>query len=229
MKSRAGKDETERNLERLQTLLTDTSRALAGKAAIDDMNTILEGKADIDEVNKALLEINNQVAGKLSIADVGESLNTHTLMKAALVADLSVGRWIWNTRATKAAGAIAWNLQTANSDPGNLIWDQDDKTVIICNKAGLYEIQFGFFSRNPPRVSVQVNGDAVLTVCGAPNNWPIQQHVPKTGVVSSGRYTGSYITGLTHIDFLVMPAKAKVSFRYQGDVDTEGFVCLRKV
>ena len=90
MKSRAGKDETERNLERLQTLLTDTSRALAGKAAIDDMNTILEGKADIEEVNKALLEINNQVAGKLSLADVGESLNTHTLMKAALVADLSI-------------------------------------------------------------------------------------------------------------------------------------------
>jgi hypothetical protein len=39
---------------------------------------------------------------------------------------------------------------------------------------------------------------------------------------SSGRYTSSNITGLTHVDFVALPARARLSVTYQGDDDAEG-------
>ena len=62
----------------------------------------------------------------------------------------------------------------------------------------------------------------------APANWPVQYHAGPRHL-SSGRYTASNMTGLTHVDFIVLPAKAKVSLNYQGDDDAEGFLTLRKL
>ena len=46
--------------------------------------------------------------------------------------------------------------------------------------------------------------------------------------MSSGRYTNSNVTGLTHVDFIALPSKARVSMSYQGDDDAEAFMTLRK-
>lgn len=37
------------------------------------------------------------------------------------------------------------------------------------------------------------------------------------------------VTGLTLIDFLALPAKAKLSVVYSGDSAAEGFISLRKL
>jgi len=69
-------------------------------------------------------------------------------------------------------------------------------------RAGLYEVTLGFFSRRKPLVKVHVNGEAVLTVAASP-----QAVVHHAGgrLQSSGRYTNSNITGLTHVDFIALP------------------------
>jgi hypothetical protein len=58
---------------------------------------------------------------------------------------------------------VPWNIQTANSDPGNLIWEKD-KSSITCTSPGLYEIQFGVFSRRRPAVRMNVNGETILSI-----------------------------------------------------------------
>ena len=49
---------------------------------------------------------------------------------------------------------MPWNIQTANSDPANLMWEKD-KTYITCVSPGLYEIQLGI-SFNALPLSVYV-------------------------------------------------------------------------
>jgi hypothetical protein len=47
-----------------------------------------------------------------------------------------------------------------------------------------------------------------------------------TGV---GRHSAGNVTGLTLIDFIALPPKARVSLSYVGDDDVEAFVSLRKM
>lgn len=88
--------------------------------------------------------------------------------------------------------------------------------------------QFGFFSRKRPAVVVNLNGERIMSISAAPASWPVQHHAGARHL-SSGRYTASSVTGLTHVDFIVLPAKAKLSLAYQGDDDAEGFLTLRKL
>ena len=44
-----------------------------------------------------------------------------------------------------------------------------------------------------------------------------------------GPHSAGNITGLTLIDFLALPPKARVSVTYQGEEGGEGFIGLRKM
>ncbi len=49
-----------------------------------------------------------------------------------------------------------------NTLPDNFLWEKD-KTSILTVAPGLYEISFGFFSRNKPNIQVLVNGEPIIT------------------------------------------------------------------
>ena len=44
-----------------------------------------------------------------------------------------------------------------------------------------------------------------------------------------GPHTAGNVTGLTLLDFLALPPKAKVSLTFQGEDGGEGFLSLRKM
>ena len=44
-----------------------------------------------------------------------------------------------------------------------------------------------------------------------------------------GPHTAGNVTGLTLLDFLALPPKAKVSCTFQGEDGGEGFLSLRKM
>lgn len=138
--SKAPKDDTLNKLDVCIRDLSSKTKELAAKASMQDVNTLLDGKADIDEVNAALLEINRQINLKASLSEVSDKLSEQALMSSALVTELCLGRWIWKSLKTKQGGTVPWNIQTANSDPDNLLWEKD-KAGITCVSPGLYEIQ----------------------------------------------------------------------------------------
>ena len=82
--------------------------------------------------------------------------------------------------------------------------------------AGLYEVAFGFFARKKPNAQLLVNGEPVLTATSS------------TGVVHATR-KGAAVTGLTLIDFLILPARARLAICYTGDAEGEGFISLKKL
>lgn len=198
---------------------------IKNKSDIKDVNVLLDTKADVDEVNRALLDLNGQIHLKASMVDISSTLQEQALLNSTLIAELCLGRWIWKCQKTRGGGLVPWNLQTANSDPANLVWEKD-RTHITCVAAGLYEISVGFFSQRKPSVKVLVNSEPVLTITSPP--YGVTHHAGGR-VTTSGRYTNSNVTGLTHVDFLALPVKARVSLLYEGDEDAEAFMGIKKL
>jgi hypothetical protein len=46
---------------------------------------------------------------------------------------------------------------------------------------------------------------------------------------SESSHPAGNITGLTLVDFLALPPKARVALSYRGDMEVEAFVSLRKL
>jgi hypothetical protein len=137
---KAPKVDTQSKVDACLRDLSSKTTELAAKASLQDVTTLLDGKADVDEVNAALLEINRQMNLKASLSEISNTLHEQSLLNSALVTELCLGRWIWKSLKTLPGGTVPWNMQTANSDPDNLLWEKD-KAGITCVSPGLYEIQ----------------------------------------------------------------------------------------
>lgn len=110
--------------------------------------------------------------------------------------------------------------------------------MILTVAPGLYEITFGFYSGKKPTVQVLVNGETILSAVNS-SSYVIHHSSGKFkgGAVASGvnaqnslkPYSQSNLTGLTLVDFIALPAKARISISYSGDSGAEGFFGLRKL
>jgi hypothetical protein len=98
---------------------------------------------------------------------------------------------------------------------------------------GLYEITLGFFCQKKPTVQVLVNGETILTCV---NSASYVIHHSSGKLSNGGKQCMSNMTGLTLIDFIALPARARVSISYSGQgaskgesIRVEGFMGLRKL
>ena len=121
--------------------------------------------------------------------------------------------------------AVPWEMQSVNTCPENFLWDED-KTCILTVAPGLYEITFGFFSNKKPTVQLLVNGEAVLS---AVNSSSYVIHHSSGKLKSLGKHSSGHVTGLTLVDFVALPARARISLSYSGENGAEGFLGLRKL
>ena len=108
--------------------------------------------------------------------------------------------------------------------------------MILTVAPGLYEITFGFYSAKKPTVQVLVNGETILSAVNS-SSYVIHHSSGKfkggaavaSGAGSIGKQHNGNLTGLTLIDFIALPAKARVSLSYSGEPGAEGFFGLRKL
>lgn len=112
-----------------------------------------------------------------------------------------------------------------NTCPENFLWEED-KTSVLTVAPGLYEITFGFFSNKKPTVQLLVNGEAVLS---AVNSSSYVIHHSSGKLKSMGKHSAGNLTGLTLVDFIALPARARVSLSYSGEQCAEGFLGLKKL
>ena len=83
----------------------------------------------------------------------------------------------------------------------------------------------GFFTRKKPSVQLLVNGEPVLS---AVNSASYAVHHSSGRLAAVGPHPAGNVTGLTLLDYLALPPKARVSISYQGEEGGEGFLGLRK-
>lgn len=92
---------------------------------------------------------------------------------------------------------------------------------------GLYEVNFGFFSSKQPTVQVLVNGEPILSAVNA-SSYVIHHSAGKLKQTGKPHSDGN-LTGLTMIDFIALPARARLTLSYTGEKKCEGFLGLRKL
>lgn len=134
-----------------------------------------------------------------------------------------MARWLWKTGTLKNGFAVPWEVQSTNTCPENFLWEPEN-TSIMTVAPGLYEIVFGFFARKKPTVQLLVNGEACLS---AVNSASYVVHHSSGKMKATGK--AGNITGLTMTDFILLPAKARLSVSYSGEGEVEGFLGLRKL
>lgn len=81
-------------------------------------------------------------------------------------------------------------------------------------------------SSKKPAVQLLVNGEPVLS---AVNSASYVIHHSSGRLTAVGPHTAGSVTGLTLIDFLALPPRAKITITYNGEEGAEGFLSLRKL
>ena len=64
-----------------------------------------------------------------------------------------VGRWNWKGNQLGKGFSIIWENQIINTLPDNFIYEKGKQYIQIVN-AGLYKVEFGFFSKNKPTIQM---------------------------------------------------------------------------
>ena len=192
-----------------------------------DLTALAAEKVSVDEVNRALAEVSAALDEKASAATLASFARESRLALRGVAAEtsLSVARWIWKSGSTKTNGLVPWNVQSVNTDPENFRWERD-KTFVKTGVPGLYEVTFGFFARRKPAIRLLVDGEPVLA---AVNSASYVTHHSSGRLTSATRHPAGNVTGLTLIDFLALPAKAKIAVVYEGETGAEGFLSLKKL
>ena len=75
----------------------------------------------------------------------------------------------------------------------------------------MYEITFGFFAKKKPNIQVLINGNPVLS---AINNSSYVLHHSSGRLATIGEHPSGNVTGLTCIDFLALPPRARIAMTY---------------
>eukprot|EP00698_Gefionella_okellyi_P022603 TRINITY_DN750_c0_g2_i1.p1 TRINITY_DN750_c0_g2~~TRINITY_DN750_c0_g2_i1.p1 ORF type:complete len:432 (-),score=120.43 TRINITY_DN750_c0_g2_i1:55-1350(-) len=208
-----------------QTAVEELARQVALRANVADVCTLLDSKAGVEDVNNALIELNKELDNKAPLEDFNKIIADQRLINESLVAEQCVARWIWKSGKTKTGHGVPWNVQSVNTNPDNFLWEKD-KVHIVVNAPGLYELSFGFFARKKPSVQLLINGEPVLS---AINTASYVIHHSSGRLTSVGSHPSGSVTGLTLVDFLALPQRARIAISYNGEEGAEGFLGLRKL
>lgn len=84
----------------------------------------------------------------------------------------------------------------------------------------------GIFSKKAPNVQIQVNGEGILTLFKDSDTY--EKH-NSTKVKDIGSHPAGNIVGLSHQDYISLPARARISFVFDGTHKAEGFLSLKKL
>ncbi|OMJ94659.1 hypothetical protein SteCoe_2157 [Stentor coeruleus] len=224
IRGKATKNELDSHVASTKIAIEEISKELMSKAYIKDICTLLDMKASIDDVNSALVEIHKELDTKISTQEHNVHLNEQQALNSILCSENSIGRWIWRNGQLANGFAVPWEIQCINTSPDNFIWEIDATNILVVSP-GLYEITFGFYCKKKPTVQLLVNGETILS---AVNNASYVIH-HSSGRLKNASSSSGTISGLTLIDFIALPPRAKISISYNGDRSCEGFLSLRKL
>jgi hypothetical protein len=129
--------------------------------------------------------------------------------------------WFWRSNSLSNNGLVVWDAESANSDPQCIIWDRFRSGFILV-PGGLYEISFGFFGTAKPQVEILLNDSPILASRVGKGQEKLSGHFE--AMHSSGN-----VTGLTCIEYVVLPPKAKLAVALKGNVSYEGFFLIKKL
>ena len=184
----------------------------------EEINKSIQDKVSNEQFNKSLTDINKKLSEKVNITDFTSSIDNQAIINDTLCNENSIGRWLWKSGNSKVNYIIPWESQSVNTCPDNFIWEKD-KTFILINEEGLYELNIGFYSEKRPSIQVLVNGEIIIN--SQNTNSLNKKLIEKNGDLKN-------ITGLSMIEFIMLKKQSKISVLFYGGKGN-GFIGLKKL
>ena len=195
------------------------------KADIKKITELLKNKIDSDNLSKIVKNLQKEIGTKVNTNDFSSAMDNQAIINDTLCNENNIGRWLWKSGKVKNNLSVPWEVQIINTSPDNFIWEKD-KPVLNIKEGGLYEINMGFYADKKPMVQIMVNGEVVISAINS-NSFVIHQS-PGGRMKGTGKTSFGNVTGLTMVDFIILPDKAKLSISYTGE-EGIGFLGLKKL
>lgn len=161
---------------------------------------------------------------KCSLSQLDLMSKEQSLINEFLCSENLVARWKWTSGNLVAKNLIPWESQCTNTLADNFLWSANDPFVTLV-AAGFYEVTLGVFSRKKPTCQVFLNGEPLLSMANA-NSYVVHHSSGKLKDVKSAL---SGPTGLTMVEYFLLPHRARISVSYVCDLPGEGFICIRRI
>jgi len=195
------------------------------KADIKNILDILKNKLDTDKFNDILNNIKKELGAKTPLADFSSAMDNQAIINDTLCNENNIGRWLWKSGKVKNNLSIPWEVQIINTSNDNFLWEKD-KSVIGIKEGGLYEVKMGFYADKKPMIQILINGEVIISAINS-NSYVIHQS-PGGRMKGTGKASFGNVTGLTLVDFILLPDNAKLSISYTGETGI-GFLGLKKL
>ena len=195
------------------------------KADIKNILDILKNKLDTDNFNDILNNIKKELGSKTPLADFSSAMDNQAIINDTLCNENNIGRWLWKSGKVKNNLSIPWEVQIINTSNDNFLWEKD-KSVIGIKEGGLYEVKMGFYADKKPMIQILINGEVIISAINS-NSYVIHQS-PGGRMKGTGKASFGNVTGLTLVDFILLPDNTKLSISYTGETGI-GFLGLKKL
>lgn len=73
------------------------------------------------------MDLNN----KLKIEDYNIEKDKQSYILDVLVSENCLGRWLWKSGEVKSSFAIPWEVQVANTNTSNYLWEKDKSSLMV--------------------------------------------------------------------------------------------------
>ena len=192
-------------------------------------------KNEIKQIYNIIEAIQNEL--KNNKTEFSNAMDSQAIINETLCNENKIGKWIWNEGKIKNNYNIIWDTQKINTFPDNCKLE-NDKSVIVINEEGYYEIIFGFYgSIKKPNIQLLVDNEVVISNASKNINSNSANQICSNTIYSGFMKTnrnnfsnGNFrnVTGLTVIDFIFLKNNSKLCSFYNGDIG-KGFLCLKKL
>ena len=185
-----------------------------------DINKLLNTKISNDQFNKFIIDINKKLNEKVNNIDFTSALDNQAIINDTLCNENCIGRWFCKNGINKNNNyIISWDSQMVNTSPDNFIWEKD-KTFILINEEGLYELNLSLYSEKRPTFQVVVNGEIII------NN--SQGSTMNKKMIIQKNSESNNLIGLSVIEFIMLKKQSKLSVLFYGGKGT-AFIGLKKL
>ena len=195
------------------------------KADLKNILNLLKNKLDNESFNDIINILKKEIQTKTPLIDFSSAMDNQAIINDTLCNENNIGRWLWKSGKIKNNLSIPWEVQIINTSNDNFLWEKD-KTFINIKEGGLYEIKMGFFADKKPMIQILINGEVVISAINS-NSYVIHQS-PGGRMKGTGKTSFGNVTGLTMVDFVLLPDNAKLSISYTGEKGI-GFLGLKKL
>ena len=195
------------------------------KADLKNILNLLKNKLDNENFNDIINTLKKEIQTKTPLIDFSSAMDNQAIINDTLCNENNIGRWLWKSGKIKNNLSIPWEVQIINTSNDNFLWEKD-KTFINIDEGGLYEIKMGLFADKKPMIQILINGEVVISAINS-NSYVIHQS-PGGRMKGTGKTSFGNVTGLTMVDFVLLPDNAKLSISYTGEKGI-GFLGLKKL